>query len=86
RLFGFIVSSFFHIMGLVLIYAHFHLSHSNNLGKDLLYLGIATFFCAQWSNAETLLWQLFIGHSEVIHMIEYVSLPAIPLSLISGYA
>ncbi|MEE0920761.1 MAG: GGDEF domain-containing protein [Lachnospiraceae bacterium] len=81
RLFGFIISSFFYLMGLVLIYAHFHLSHSNNLGKDLLYLGIATFFCAQWSNAETLLWQLFIGHSEVIHMIEYVSLPAIPLSL-----
>lgn len=81
RLGGFILSCFFHIIGAVLIMFHFILNKNYNIGKDLLYLGIATFFCAQWSSAETQLWQLFVGFSEIFHMIGYVSLPAIPLSL-----
>lgn len=80
RIFGFIVSSFLYICGFVIILFYFYMRQKNKTGRDLLYLGIATFFSAQWSSAESLLWQLFWGHSELIHLLSYTALAAIPLS------
>lgn len=67
------------IMGLVciVVYAvgHKHLK----LRKDFLYLSVGTLFCAIWCSSETHMWQFFMGYSEVVHMISYVSLFVIPV-------
>lgn len=80
RIFGFIVSAFLYICGFVIIILYFYMRHRYKAGKDLLYLGLATFFSAQWSSAESLLLQLFLGNSELIHLFSYTALAAIPLS------
>lgn len=76
----FIVGSFLQILGLIIIVLYFYMRSHNKSGRDLLYLGTATFFSAQWSSMESLLWQLFLGHSEVFHLLEYMALACIPLS------
>lgn len=85
---GFIVNTFMQLIGFVLIvlYAYLRL-RAKKVGKDLLYLGCATFFSSQWSGTETLLWQFFFGHSEVFHLIGYFSLAVTPLSfgLLASY-
>jgi len=80
RIFGFIISAFLFICGFVIILLYFYMREKYKVGKDLLYLGLSTFFSAQWSSAESLLWQLFLGHSELIHLLSYTALTAIPLS------
>jgi len=80
RIFGFIISAFLYICGFIIILLYFYMRRRYKVGKDLLYLGLATFFSAQWSSAESLLWQLFLGHSELIHLFSYTALTAIPLS------
>lgn len=80
RIFGFIISAFLYICGFIIILLYFYMRRKHKAGKDLLYLGLATFFSAQWSSAESVLWQLFLGHSELIHLLGYTALAAIPLS------
>lgn len=80
RIWGFVVSAFLYLCGVVIIVLYFFIRRGHTAGKDLLYLGLATFFSAQWLSAESVLWQLFIGHSEVIHLWGYTALTAIPLS------
>ena len=80
RIFGFIISAFLYICGFILILLYFYMRRGHKAGKDLLYLGLATFFSAQWSSTESILWQLFLGHSELIHLLGYTALAAIPLS------
>lgn len=80
RILGFIISIFLYICGFIIILLYFYIREKYKAGKDLLYLGLATFFSAQWSSAESLLWQLFWGHSELIHLLSYTALTAIPLS------
>lgn len=77
---GFFISIFLQLCGIIilLLYAYMHKHYKT--GLDLLYLGNATFFSAQWSGTETLLWQLLVGHSELFHILGYVSLAAIPIS------
>lgn len=80
RIFGFILSTFLYICSLIIILLYFYMRHGNRAGRDLLYLGLATFFSAQWLTAESMLWQLFLGHSEVVHLWGYTALAAIPPS------
>lgn len=80
RIFGFIISNFLWIGGFIIILLYFYMRHGNKAGKDLLYLGLATLFSAQWLSAESVLWQLFLGHSELIHLLGYTAIAAIPLS------
>lgn len=80
RITEFILCSFLQLCGLVILILYYYMRKHYDIGKDLLYLGSATFFSAQWSGMETLLWQLFLGHSEAFHMIGYVSLAAIPVT------
>lgn len=80
RIFGFILSAFLYICGLIMVLLYFYMRHGNRAGRDLLYLGLATFFSAQWLAAESMLWQLFLGHSEVVHLWGYTALAAIPSS------
>lgn len=79
RIAGFIISTFLQICGIIMLLLYSYMHKHYKTGVDLLYLGNATFFSAQWSNSETLLWQLFLGHSELFHLLGYVSLAAIPL-------
>ncbi len=85
---GFIINTFMQLVGFVLIalYAYLKL-RAKRVGKDLLYLGCATFFSSQWSGMETLLWQFFFGYSEMFHLIGYFSLAVTPLSfgLLASY-
>lgn len=80
RIFGFIISAFLWICGFIILILYFYMRNGNKAGKDLLYLGLATLFSAQWSSAESILWQLFLGHSELFHFLGYTALAAIPLS------
>lgn len=80
RLAGFIVSTFLHLISIVILLLYAYAKKYYHVNPDLLYLGIAAFFSAQWSSAESYLWQLFMGYSEVFHLIGYLSLGAIPLS------
>lgn len=88
RLPGFILSVFLQIIGIILLilYAYLH-RRFRHIDKDLLYLGVATFFSAQWASTESLLWQLFYGYSETFHLLGYLSLIAIPVpfGLLSTY-
>ena len=80
RILGFIISAFLYLCGFIIILLYFFMRNKFKVGKDSLYLGLATFFSAQWSSAESLLWQLFLGHSELVHLLSYTALAAIPLS------
>ena len=80
RILGFILSNFLWIGGIVIIILYIYMRRGNKSSEDLLYLGFATLFSAQWLIAESDLWQLFWGHSEMIHLFGYTALTAIPLS------
>lgn len=80
RIFGFIISAFLWICGVIILILYFYMRSGNKTGKDLLYLALATLVSAQWSSAESLLWQLFFGDSELFHFLGYAALTAIPLS------
>ena len=67
------------ILGLTCIVAYVTLHKKFALEKDFLYLSVGTFFCAIWCSAETNLWQLFLGHSQMVHLISYISLFIIPI-------
>ena len=62
---------------LICLYAYVHKKF--HIEKDLLYLGEAAFFSAQWASAESLVWQLFFGYSEVFHLLGYLSLIVVPI-------
>ena len=79
RIAGFIISTFLHLISIVILILYAYAKKYYHAKPDLLYLGIAAFFSAQWSSAESYLWQLFMGYSEVFHLIGYLSLGAIPL-------
>lgn len=79
RLAGFILSLFLQTLGLGLMILYAYLHRRFTMGKDLLYLGIAAFFSAQWCSAESQMWQLFFGYSEVFHLLGYLSLISIPI-------
>lgn len=87
RFAGFILSVFLQMMGLVLMLMYAYVHKKFNIGKDLLYLGEAAFFSAQWASAESLVWQLFFGYSEVFHLLGYLSLITLPIpfGLLAGY-
>lgn len=77
----FIISAFLQFFGIILLALYAYLKKRfKNTNKDMLYLGCASFFSAQWSSSESLLWQFFFGYSEVFHLLGYLSLTAIPLS------
>lgn len=76
---GFIISTFLHLMGIIILVMYAYLKKHYSAKRDLLCLGVATFFSAQWSSTESLLWQLFLGYSELFHLIGYLSLVMIPL-------
>lgn len=75
----FLLNSFWQIFGIFLIIIYVCLHKYYKLGKDFLYLAFGTFFCAQWCNAETNMWQFFLGGSEIFHFIGYISLISIPI-------
>ena len=81
------LSVFLQMMGLVLMLMYAYVHKKFNIGKDLLYLGEAAFFSAQWASAESLVWQLFFGYSEVFHLLGYLSLITLPIpfGLLAGY-
>ena len=74
RFAGFILSVF---LQFICLYAYVHKKF--HIEKDLLYLGEAAFFSAQWASAESLVWQLFFGYSEVFHLLGYLSLIVVPI-------
>ncbi len=80
RFVDFTVNVFLMIIGLILIGSYGYMKKHFKISADLIFLGLATFFCAVWSSTESLLWQFFFGHSEVVHLCEYLALAAIPLS------
>lgn len=81
RLPEFIVCILLQISGVLLIILYVFLKRKFTIGKDLLYLGITTFFSAQLSSVESLMWQFFFGYSEVFHLIGYISIVLIPLTI-----
>lgn len=87
RIAGFTVSTFLMLIGAVILVLYAYLRKHHNVERDLLYLGIATFASSLWSSTESFLWQLFLGYSEVIHLLEYVALAGIPLGfgLLASY-
>lgn len=80
KILGFILSNVLWMAGIVILLLYFYMQRRNKAGKDLLYLGFATLFSSQWLIAESLLWQLFWGHSEMIHLFGYTALCATPLA------
>jgi diguanylate cyclase (GGDEF)-like protein len=76
---GFLISVFLQMLSLVIICLYLYLKRLFNASNDLLYLGITSFFTSQWSTCESLIGQLYIGHSEFFHIIGYLSLVTIPL-------
>ncbi|MBO5033072.1 MAG: GGDEF domain-containing protein [Lachnospiraceae bacterium] len=87
RITGFVIGTFLHLVSIIILVMYAYLKKHYNVNRDLLYLGMASFFSAQWSSTESLLWQLFVGYSEVFHLIGYLSLVTIPLGfgLLSAY-
>lgn len=79
RLPGFMLSTFLQMLGALMMIIYIFIRKRLRLEKDILYLGTATFFSAQWASAASLLWQFFMGHSEVFHLLEYFSLITIPI-------
>ncbi len=79
RFAGFILSVFLQFIALVLICLYAYVHKKFHIEKDLLYLGEAAFFSAQWASAESLVWQLFFGYSEVFHLLGYLSLIVVPI-------
>lgn len=79
RVAGFVLSIILQVLGAVLIVLYLYLHKRFSMGQDLLYLGIAAYFSAQWCSAESLMWQLFFGYSEVFHLLGYLSLISIPI-------
>lgn len=74
-----IINTLWQIIGLLLVLVYFYLKRKHPFGKDFLHLAVGTYFCAQWCNTETHVIQLLIGHSEAIHLLEYLSLFIIPI-------
>jgi diguanylate cyclase (GGDEF)-like protein len=79
-LIGFILCVFLQLLSIVILIIYTYLKKLFNVGTDLLYLGIASFFTAQWAGCESLICQLYIGHSGFFHIIGYLSLVSIPFS------
>lgn len=79
RFAGFILSVFLQFIALVLICLYAYVHKKFHIEKDLLYLGEAALFSAQWASAESLVWQLFFGYSEVFHLLGYLSLIVVPI-------
>lgn len=75
----FIFNTIWQLFALVLIIMYLVMQKKQKMDKDFLYLAVGTYFCAQWCNAETNIIQFLIGYSESIHLIEYLSLFAIPI-------
>jgi diguanylate cyclase (GGDEF)-like protein len=76
---GFVLCAFVQLLSIIIILIYIYLRKLFNAHVDLLTLGVTAYFCAQWSGCESNLWQLYIGHSEYVHFIGYVSLVAIPV-------
>lgn len=80
KFFGFLVDSVWAVSGIFLLLFYLFLHSSYKINKDFFYLSSGFFFCAVWSSTENTMWQYFIGHSEMIHIIGYISIMAITLS------
>lgn len=74
-----ILNIFWEFMGFLLILVYFFSHKTYHFEVDYLYLAIGTFFCAQWCSSEINLWQFYLGHSEVFHLLAYISLFTIPI-------
>lgn len=79
NIFTFLTNALWHMFGAVLLLIYFFLHDYYHMGKDFLYLALGTFFCAQWCDSETTMWQYFLGHSELFHLIGYLSIIMIPI-------
>lgn len=79
RIIDFCISMILYFIGVILLIIYIILHKKYHLSKDLLYLGLATFISAQWCACESLLWQLFAGHSEAFHLISYLSIIMLPI-------
>jgi diguanylate cyclase (GGDEF)-like protein len=76
---GFVLCVFVQLLSIIIMLIYIYLRKLFNAQIDLLNLGVTTYFCAQWSGSESNLWQLYVGHSEYVHFIGYISLVAIPV-------
>jgi diguanylate cyclase (GGDEF)-like protein len=76
---GFVLCVFVQLLSIIIIFIYIYLRKMFNAQVDLLNLGVTAYFCAQWSGCESNLWQLYVGHSEYVHFIGYLSLVAIPV-------
>lgn len=81
RIPGFLLSTSLQIFGAIMLLLYFVIKKRYKLGRDMLYLGLATFFSAQWASTESLMWQLFFGYSEFFHLLGYLALISIPTFL-----
>lgn len=77
---GFVICNILTFIGICLVIFYFFLSKKMRMEKDVVYLGMLTIFCSLWAGAETHIWQLFLGCSELFHTISYVALMCIPVS------
>ena len=75
----FILGFMWVLLGMICIVAYVTLYKKFALEKDFLYLSVGTLFCAIWCSAETNLWQFFLGYSQMVHLISYISLFIIPI-------
>jgi diguanylate cyclase (GGDEF)-like protein len=76
---GFVLCVFVQLLSIIIILIYIYLRNLFNAQVDLLNLGVTAYFCSQWSGCESNLWQLYVGHSEYVHFIGYLSLVAIPV-------
>lgn len=77
---GFLVDFIWVVFGAMLILIYLLLHNYYHISKDFLYLSLGSFFCALWCSTENTMWQYFIGHSEMFHLIGYLAMMAIPFT------
>lgn len=77
---GFLIDFIWIITGVILILIYLFLHRYYNINKDFLYLSLGSYFCAIWCSTENTMWQYFIGHSEMFHIVGYLAMMAMPFS------
>ena len=79
RFLSFITSIFMLLIGIILLILSFSFRSRKSMSIDLFLLGFGVLNASIWACIESLLFQLFITHSEVVHIISYISLVMVPL-------
>lgn len=79
RFLSFITSIFLLLIGIMLLTLSFSFRSRRNMSIDLFLLGFGVINASIWACTESLLCQLFIAHSEVVHIFSYISLVMVPL-------